>query len=1137
MANSLYILYSLTMRKYLNLRNVLIKGMLIFFFGNSLNLPLAHAQELVLPVSGTALRSGPLGSLPAPGTMIHLSPVSNPPVLKGIKVHPDNPFRFDFILDKGDSQLANEQLKQESNKLIKYFLASLTIPEKDLWVNLSPYEKDRIVPEGFGQTEMGRDLLAQDYILKQITASLIYPEDETGKKFWKRIYEEAVKKFGTTNIPVNTFNKVWILPEKAVVYENAQAGTAYVVESKLKVMLEQDYLALKENAMGGQVKKAARWDTLVSPAVNALGSQIVREIVIPELTREVNQGKNFEHLRQVYNSLILATWYKKKITNSIFALVYRDKNKVNGINIQDPQEKQRIYEQYLQAFKKGVYNYIKEEIDPMTKEPIPRKYFSGGAKFNNVPLAYAARYQVPQRIDNAMAITSRISQVGRNMDSAMPAKEIKQIRPVADAILQPFLEANDYEGALQLIRNGDLRKRLESKKVSGLAVHTVISELTNDLREKFLRQIKQEVESGKFAHPYNEGLGHDVIIQLRKLREIARKGDFLGLSPQHISIIGHYVQLRERNINVTLNRLLERYPLRDNDNILNRERRDTQNLIRMDAIINHEIRPLLHGVVDIHYKDKIVADGEEADFLSLIDSEEEVAEYARKPEAETVQDLVNFIIFDTGADQQKVEEHIRDLIGVNTKIEDFYTKIRETMSSAQRIVKLEKHQQLIISGHYAVYYLNRLETSRINNLTRADAVGLNRYLTQFVRKFSSDDPRGSLREIAQDVYHLDATSIKLRLILRKYDKEVLIVAALLPSEVKRGESGSSGLSSEIQGLADEYSAKNKKIFESLEMRNVRPLMVSTDAAMFGDFLKKRREQRQWQVAMQKGQDALKNVLARHKDFYSKDKNGDFVVPDKFVLSPDPFDRQSPERQTIGVEFEKDGVPLFHVTIQFDQEGLTQFAIRRERIPALKEEYKIDNVAITKLLLAGANEFFRKFHEQRSKDQGKDFQSIQNIGVFRTLHVRLEGSDSVEFFKRIFNPDGHEVTKVTLETAYISPGPRVRPGDGYTAIVAKLDQDYWKSLYNEIGIKDFAMPVEIQTSLGRNISPGGIDLTANKTPLEIQNAGNSGVQIKVSPAILQQLQNASGFTPVIINIQPMTDLRLFLGLSEKRPKFS
>ena len=144
--------------------------------------------------------------LPAPGVMVHLSPDFSPAILKAIKVHTDNPFRFDFILDKGDSELSKDQLKDESRKLIKYFLASLTIPEKDLWVNLSPYEKDRIIPQSFGLTEMGRDLLAEDYMLKQITASLIYPEEEVGIKFWKRIYEEAQIKYHSTNIPVNTFN-------------------------------------------------------------------------------------------------------------------------------------------------------------------------------------------------------------------------------------------------------------------------------------------------------------------------------------------------------------------------------------------------------------------------------------------------------------------------------------------------------------------------------------------------------------------------------------------------------------------------------------------------------------------------------------------------------------------------------------------------------------------------------------------------------------------------------------------------------------------------------------------------------------------------------------------------------------------
>jgi len=374
------------MKMDINLRTIITLGLIFVFLTNTFGpLSLAQAQEF---------------SLPIPGAMVHLSPEFNPLILKGIKVHPDNPFRFDFILNQGDPpSLVKEgdrgSLKQEAVKLIKYFLASLTIPEKDLWVNLSPYEKNRIIPHSFGLTEMGRDLLAEDYMLKQITASLIYPEDEIGKKFWKRIYEGAAKKFGTTNIPVNTFNKVWIVPEKAVVYENAKVGTAYVVESKLKVMLEQDYLALEKNTVIlsaakdlNKINSLRDSSALPQNDVNALGSQIIREIVILELTKEVNEGKNFAQLRQVYNSLVLATWYKKKIKDSILAQVYENKNKIQGLSfpiknkmsspnalIRDPEH---IYQQYLQAFKKGVYNYIKEEHDPMTQEIIPRKYFSGG---------------------------------------------------------------------------------------------------------------------------------------------------------------------------------------------------------------------------------------------------------------------------------------------------------------------------------------------------------------------------------------------------------------------------------------------------------------------------------------------------------------------------------------------------------------------------------------------------------------------------------------------------------------------------------------------------------------------------------------------------------------------------------------
>ena len=122
----------------------------------------------------------------------------------------------------------------------------MAIPDDDQWVNLSPYEKDRIIKDDFGKTEMGRDLLAQDYMLKQITASLIYPEDNLGKKFWNTVYAKAQQQYGTTNIPVNTFNKVWILPDDALIYE--KGNTAYILKNHLRVMLEEDYLSLQKHS-------------------------------------------------------------------------------------------------------------------------------------------------------------------------------------------------------------------------------------------------------------------------------------------------------------------------------------------------------------------------------------------------------------------------------------------------------------------------------------------------------------------------------------------------------------------------------------------------------------------------------------------------------------------------------------------------------------------------------------------------------------------------------------------------------------------------------------------------------------------------------------------------------------------------
>ena len=59
--------------------------------------------------------------------------------------------------------------------------------------------------------------------------------------------------------------------------------------------------------------------------------------------------------------------------------------------------------------------------------------------------------------------------------------------------------------------------------------------------------------------------------------------------------------------------------------------------------------------------------------------------------------------------------------------------------------------------------------------------------------------------------------------------------------------------------------------------------------------------------------------------------------------------------------------------------------------------------------------------------------------------------------------------------------------------------------------------------------GGIDLTPANMNVQIQSS-NGDIKFRMDPAMLQQLQNAAGFVPVIINIQPLINLRQFLGIT-------
>ena len=153
--------------------------------------------------------------------------------------------------------------------------------------------------------------------------------------------------------PFFIYKKVWIIPQKVKIYEHAQ--TAFILDGQLKVMLEEDYLSM--------VKHNVILNASVIPAKAGIHLQMYKIHPIAS---------------QIFYAQALAVWFKRNLKQALLNHVYANKITVKGIDLNDAKINESIYHQYLKAYKKGVFNFIQEDIDLVTKERLPHKYFSGG---------------------------------------------------------------------------------------------------------------------------------------------------------------------------------------------------------------------------------------------------------------------------------------------------------------------------------------------------------------------------------------------------------------------------------------------------------------------------------------------------------------------------------------------------------------------------------------------------------------------------------------------------------------------------------------------------------------------------------------------------------------------------------------
>ena len=284
---------------------------------------------------------------------------------------------FNLLLDKGDTkQLQKPQIEETTKKLLEYFKIGLTLPNSMFWVNLRPDAPTDIIDPYVEQTDLGKVLLEADLQLKKDMAQFTSPKTPEGKQYWDKLYQKAESLYGSQDMEIPTLTRPWIVPGEIIIGE--AKDSAYVYKATLKVMLEQDYL--KDTTFYS-------FDDDRAKQLNEYSSQILREIIIPKLTREVNASKRYASLRQVYYSLVLAQWFKQRHSPSLRGVPQSgttkqslsqtiDTKDLTGLTSKTSWSKETYYKAYKKSFSQGEYNK-QETIYSPYGETI-RSYFSGG---------------------------------------------------------------------------------------------------------------------------------------------------------------------------------------------------------------------------------------------------------------------------------------------------------------------------------------------------------------------------------------------------------------------------------------------------------------------------------------------------------------------------------------------------------------------------------------------------------------------------------------------------------------------------------------------------------------------------------------------------------------------------------------
>jgi hypothetical protein len=284
------------------------------------------------------------------------------------------------------------------------FVTGLSIHANKFWVNLDPWEEDRIIDEQLSQSDVGRIMLEADLQMKKDFSNYGNPcANETGKaqgnlldKKRESLVQQCMNRFPGE---IKDINNVWflpvtkhdIVPDKIYAYTNGTQiyiiNASLTVDSKPMPISDRISYQVNNQDIGTISKGCLELLNKYSKEFGEYRTELQVRMIQPYVVADLNRGEKYEDLREVYVALALAQWYKSCVNSRMD--IFRDSLDSPSSTVlksQKPWSPNEIWAKFVYSFKNGEYKCWKNsttETAGGTRTNI--SYGSaGGVEFANI---------------------------------------------------------------------------------------------------------------------------------------------------------------------------------------------------------------------------------------------------------------------------------------------------------------------------------------------------------------------------------------------------------------------------------------------------------------------------------------------------------------------------------------------------------------------------------------------------------------------------------------------------------------------------------------------------------------------------------------------------------------------------------